>query len=223
LSRSGPQSSSPCRQLQTADTAPILQAAGARCPHSPWRRGDCCRLARSRAAPNRRTPRTSDLVRRLRVHQCCLVPVAYCLRQIQGARLPRRTRRQRPERLAHLAGCFGECPQRANGQVVPEPNRYTQLGEASERTPIDTGDDSVVKKVNAAVNSAERSVIEFCNPEIEGLRKLIAVARSRLAELEAHYTKDRRAVDLVQATVFGRRPHDAAPGLRSFTAHPKTH
>ena len=40
------------------------------------------------------------------------------------------------------------------------------------------------------------------NPEIERLQALIASARSRLAELQAAYTKDRCAVDHIQAQIF---------------------
>lgn len=46
-------------------------------------------------------------------------------------------------------------------------------------------------------------VVHYASPELEHLKKLIEAARTRLAEVEAEYTKDRRAVDLVQAAIFG--------------------
>ena len=53
------------------------------------------------------------------------------------------------------------------------------------------------------VEATEASVVLYANPELEHLKKLIEAARTRLAEVEAEYTKDRRAVDLVQAAIFG--------------------
>lgn len=46
------------------------------------------------------------------------------------------------------------------------------------------------------------SIVIFIDPQIEQLRQLVAGARTRLAEIEAGYTKDRHAVDLTQAAIF---------------------
>ena len=50
----------------------------------------------------------------------------------------------------------------------------------------------------------ESAVILYRNPEVERLQALTASARSRLAELEAAYTKDKLAVDHIQAQIFKR-------------------
>jgi hypothetical protein len=61
---------------------------------------------------------------------------------------------------------------------------------------------------NGAAARPKINVVLYINLEVEQLQKLIAQARSRLADLEIAYTKDRRAVDLMQATIFNLvRPH----------------
>jgi DNA polymerase-3 subunit epsilon len=50
--------------------------------------------------------------------------------------------------------------------------------------------------------SANTGVMVFVDLEVDQLRQLVAAARSRLAEMEAAYTKDRHAVDVTQATIF---------------------
>lgn len=45
-------------------------------------------------------------------------------------------------------------------------------------------------------------IVLYVNPATEQLQQLIAAARSRLAELEAHYTTVRHAVDITRATIF---------------------
>lgn len=59
-------------------------------------------------------------------------------------------------------------------------------------------------------------IVIYVNPAIEQLRQMIAAARSRLAELEARYTKDRHAVDFTRATIFGllRKHYQARDRLR---------
>jgi DNA polymerase-3 subunit epsilon len=42
----------------------------------------------------------------------------------------------------------------------------------------------------------------YRNPEVDRLQALISSARSRLAELQSAYTKDKRAVDHIQAQIF---------------------
>ena len=66
--------------------------------------------------------------------------------------------------------------------------------------PADSAQDSD-GRVTVEVTVA--SVVLYANPELEHLKKLIEAARARLAEVEAEYTKDRRAVELVQAKLFG--------------------
>lgn len=46
------------------------------------------------------------------------------------------------------------------------------------------------------------AVVVYVHPEIEPLRNMIAAARSRLAEIETSYTKDRCAVEATQAKLF---------------------
>jgi DNA polymerase-3 subunit epsilon len=55
---------------------------------------------------------------------------------------------------------------------------------------------------NGATVNPEVGIVLYVNLELEQLKKAIAESRSRLAELEASYTKDRRAVDLTQAAIF---------------------
>ena len=55
---------------------------------------------------------------------------------------------------------------------------------------------------NGAAANPKFDIVLYVNLEIEQLKKLIAQSRSRLADLEASYTKDRRAVDLAQAAIF---------------------
>lgn len=45
-------------------------------------------------------------------------------------------------------------------------------------------------------------IIEFNDPAIERLRVLISAAQSRLADLSATYTREKRAVDLIQSELF---------------------
>ena len=61
---------------------------------------------------------------------------------------------------------------------------------------------------NGAAASPKINIVLYVNLEVDQLKKLIAQARSRLADLEAAYTKDRHAVDLMRATIFNLvRPH----------------
>ena len=53
-----------------------------------------------------------------------------------------------------------------------------------------------------AIASPKTHIVLYANLEAEQLRRLIEQARSRLADIESAYTKDRRAVDLTQATLF---------------------
>jgi DNA polymerase III epsilon subunit-like protein len=46
------------------------------------------------------------------------------------------------------------------------------------------------------------SITPYRNPEMDRLQILISSARSRLAELQSTYTKDKRAVDHIQAQIF---------------------
>ena len=48
------------------------------------------------------------------------------------------------------------------------------------------------------------AIVVYVHPEIGVLRGLIESARSRLAEIEADYTKDRSAVEATQAKLFNR-------------------
>ena len=64
--------------------------------------------------------------------------------------------------------------------------------------------------------SAESPVILYRNPEVERLQALIVPARFRLAELEAAYTKDKLAVDYIQAQIFKlvHEQYQARDGIR---------
>lgn len=50
--------------------------------------------------------------------------------------------------------------------------------------------------------SSQTGIVLFVDPSIEQLRQLVSAARSRLAELEVSYTKERHAVDLTRDIIF---------------------
>ena len=54
----------------------------------------------------------------------------------------------------------------------------------------------------AAAAGARSGIVLYVHVEVEQLRQLIAASRSRLADLEAVYTKDRRGIETTQATIF---------------------
>ncbi len=56
--------------------------------------------------------------------------------------------------------------------------------------------------IAVAAESSETGLQVYINPAVEQLRMQIAGTRSRLAELEAQYTQDLHAVDVVRATIF---------------------
>ncbi len=56
--------------------------------------------------------------------------------------------------------------------------------------------------------SDSNELVVFRNPELETLRRLIASARLRLADLEAEYTQEHHGVEVVQSQLFSLlRPH----------------
>ena len=63
--------------------------------------------------------------------------------------------------------------------------------------------------------------IVYENPELERLRQLVAGARSRLAELEVEYTKEKSRVDVVQAALFRllRRYYQKRDRLRLIVSY----
>ena len=61
----------------------------------------------------------------------------------------------------------------------------------------------------------ESAVILYRNPEVERLQALTASARSRLAELEAAYTKDKLAVDYIQAQILSGSASNIRPETKS--------
>lgn len=74
--------------------------------------------------------------------------------------------------------------------------------KAADRTvqaPHSTGDDRLPTEPTTATGGG---VVIFVNPETAQLQQLIAAARTRLAELEARYTKERHAVDVTRTTIF---------------------
>lgn len=52
--------------------------------------------------------------------------------------------------------------------------------------------------------SCESSLVVFVNPELSMLRQMVASARTRLAEMESDYIKQRLAVDAMQSALFKR-------------------
>jgi hypothetical protein len=88
--------------------------------------------------------------------------------------------------------------------------RQLEEGEPAKKSDVflDATNSSPTIISNGAVAGPKINIAVHINLEAEQLQKLIAQARTRLADLEAAYTKDRRAVDLIQATIFNLvRPH----------------
>jgi DNA polymerase-3 subunit epsilon len=57
-------------------------------------------------------------------------------------------------------------------------------------------------KPGAAPQVGHLALVIYDNPELEKLRHLVAVARARLAELEADFTEEKSRVDVMQAGLF---------------------
>lgn len=83
--------------------------------------------------------------------------------------------------------------------------RHLEESEPPNKSSIFLDADVDELKTTASSGAAAKpktSIVLYINLEVAQLEKLIAQARSRLADLEAAYTKDRRAVDLMKATIF---------------------
>lgn len=78
-----------------------------------------------------------------------------------------------------------------------------RLEEAPENLSIPFSDLASPEAFEPEFSAAEQNaLVRWRNPETERLQAMIAFERSRLAELQAAYTSDRRAVDHVQAQLF---------------------
>ena len=71
--------------------------------------------------------------------------------------------------------------------------------DSAVQAPASMGDGAHPSEPNAGPGLR---VVIFVNPETEQLQQLIAAARTRLAELEARYTKERHVVDVTRTTIF---------------------
>jgi DNA polymerase III epsilon subunit-like protein len=61
---------------------------------------------------------------------------------------------------------------------------------------------------SAEATASGTTIVVYYNPDLDVLRRSIAVVRDRLAEVEAKYTRDRNAVNVIQAQLFSLlRPH----------------
>ena len=54
------------------------------------------------------------------------------------------------------------------------------------------------------INRSGAGIVVYVHPELAPLRNMVAAARSRLAEIETDYTRDRCAVEATQAKLFNR-------------------
>jgi DNA polymerase-3 subunit epsilon len=81
-------------------------------------------------------------------------------------------------------------------------------------------DESIITSLGD-MNLPQTGIALYLHPEAEQLRKMIAAARSRLAELEAQYTQDHHAVDVVRAALFGllRKHYQARDRLRLIVGY----
>jgi DNA polymerase-3 subunit epsilon len=73
---------------------------------------------------------------------------------------------------------------------------------------------------NGSVETAT-GIIVYVHPEIGPLRNMVAAARSRLAEIETNYTRDRCAVEATQAKIFNlvREHYQKRDRLRLLVDH----
>jgi len=60
------------------------------------------------------------------------------------------------------------------------------------------------KRAKAPRGAELAALVIYLNPQLEELRRLVAGARARLAELEAGYTREKARVDVMQAELFRR-------------------
>ncbi len=68
--------------------------------------------------------------------------------------------------------------------------------------------DESIPQIPGRKQAPQTGIALYAHPGAEQLRKLIAASRSRLAELEAQYTQDLHAVDVIRSALFGLlRPH----------------
>lgn len=74
-----------------------------------------------------------------------------------------------------------------------------RVADGAVQAPASTGDGDNLSQSTAT----GLGVVILVNPETAQLQQLIAAARTRLAELEARYTKERHAVDVTRTTIFG--------------------
>ena len=54
----------------------------------------------------------------------------------------------------------------------------------------------------SAAGGAGNGIVVYVDPDVEELKRLIAAARSRLADLEAEYTRERHQVEVTQSRLF---------------------
>jgi DNA polymerase-3 subunit epsilon len=87
-----------------------------------------------------------------------------------------------------------------------------EVADGVVQAPASTGDGDNLSQSTAT----GLGFVIFVNPETAQLEQLIAAARTRLAELEARYTKERHAVDVTRMTIFGflRKHYQARDRLR---------
>lgn len=78
-----------------------------------------------------------------------------------------------------------------------------QLATPPEDIETLTITDFASEDLTESSGTATTEIICFVNPELEELKRLVAAARMRLADLEATYTQERHAVDVTQSQLFG--------------------
>ena len=91
----------------------------------------------------------------------------------------------------------------ASTDEIAEHGYLQQLGSCSDQS---TESPLFVVAQTVEVSAAEvghvNSLTVYCNPDLEVLRRAIAVVRDRLADAEAQYTREHNAVTVVQAQLF---------------------
>ncbi len=72
----------------------------------------------------------------------------------------------------------------------------------------DSGREAKAFAATAAMEASTTGIIIYAHPDLSQFRTLVAVARARLAEIEAAYTSDKAKVSALQARLFKHlRPH----------------
>ena len=156
----------------------------------------------------------------LRLHESRVVSIAHRLRQVQGQRFSRRPERPSSARVAQLADRLIKCPKRQHGSLVFGAAETVEREDEDVLSLSETAVGLDAQRRESSIETAA-AIVVYVHPEIAPLRNMVAAARSRLAEIETNYTRDRCAVEATQAKLFNlvREHYQRRDRLRLIVAH----